>query len=162
MPIRNPRWLPMQDIVLTQYHIGKYRKNLFLKNYWAEWTHSVHEWSLNGLFIKFVFFVMIWNPRWPPLQVIVLTQDHMGKYRNIFFSEDIALIEPNLCINHWKVLYKLCVFYVDRNSKMTTTAGHSFYIGPIGSFYNQMNDTGSWEPLVYLCSPWRWVQNVFL
>ena len=39
-------------------------------------------------------------------------------------------------------------FYVDRNSKMTTTAGHSFYIGPIGSFYNQVNDTGSWEPLV--------------
>jgi hypothetical protein len=40
-----------------------------------------------------------------------------------------------------------CVFYVDRNSKMTTTAGHSFYIGPIGSFYDQVNDTGSWEPL---------------
>jgi hypothetical protein len=34
-------------------------------------------------------------------------------------------------------------FYVDRNSKMTTTAGHSFYIEPIGSFYNQVNDTGS-------------------
>jgi hypothetical protein len=55
----------------------------------------------------------------PPPQVIVLTQDHMGKYRNIFFSVAIALIEPKLCINHWKVLYKLCVFYVDRNSKMT-------------------------------------------
>jgi hypothetical protein len=41
------------------------------------------------------------------------------------------------------VLYKLCVFYVDRNSKMTTTAGYSFYIGPIGFFYNQVNDTGS-------------------
>ena len=41
-------------------------------------------------------------------------------------------------------------FYVDRNSKMTTTAGHSFYIGPIGSFYNQVNDTGSWEPLVVI------------
>ena len=67
----------------------------------------------------------------------------------MFFSEAIALIEPKLCINHWKVLYKLCAFYVDRNSKMTTTAGHSFYIGPIGSFYNQVNDTGSWEPLVY-------------
>ena len=66
----------------------------------------------------------------------------------MFFSEAIALIEPKLCINHWKVLYKLCVFYVDRNSKMTTTAGHSFHIGPIGSFYNQVNDTGSWEPLV--------------
>jgi hypothetical protein len=32
---------------------------------------------------------------------------------------------------------------------MTTTAGHSFYIGPIVFFYNQVNDTGSWEPLVY-------------
>jgi hypothetical protein len=42
-----------------------------------------------------------------------------------------------------KVLYKLCVFYVDRNSKITTTAGHSFNIGPIGSFYNQVNVTGS-------------------
>jgi hypothetical protein len=35
-----------------------------------------------------------------------LTRDHMGKYRNIFFFEAIALIEPNMCINHWKVLYK--------------------------------------------------------
>jgi hypothetical protein len=26
---------------------------------------------------------------------------------------------------------------------MTTTAGHGFYIGPIGSFYYQVNDTGS-------------------
>jgi hypothetical protein len=66
-----------------------------------------------------------------------------GKYRNIFFSEAIALIEPKLCSNHWKIFYKLHVFYVDRNSKMTTTAGHSFYIGPIGSFYYQVNDTGS-------------------
>ena len=55
MPIGNPRWLPMQDIVLTHYHIGKYRKNLFLKNYWAEWTHSVHEWSLNGLLLTLCF-----------------------------------------------------------------------------------------------------------
>jgi hypothetical protein len=39
------------------------------------------------------------NPRWLPPQVIVLTQDHMGKYRNIFLSEAIALIEPKLCIN---------------------------------------------------------------
>ena len=39
-------------------------------------------------------------------------------------------------------LQTLC-FYVDWNSKMTTTAGHNFYIGPIGSFDNQVNDTGS-------------------
>ena len=67
----------------------------------------------------------------------------MGKCRNIFFFEGIAPIEPKLCINHWKGFYKLRVFYVDRNFKMTTTAGHSFYIGPIGSFYYQVNDTGS-------------------
>jgi hypothetical protein len=58
-----------------------------------------------------------------------------------------------LCINHWKVLYKLYVFYADCNSKMTTTAGHSFYIGPIVFFYNQVNDTGSSEPLVWFCGP---------
>jgi hypothetical protein len=38
---------------------------------------------------------------------------------------------------------------------MTTTAGRSFYIGPIGYFYNQVNDTGSWEPLV--C-----IRNIYL
>ena len=48
---------------------------------------------------------------------------------------------------------QICVFYVDRNSKMTTTAGHSFYIGPIGSFYNDVNDTGSQEPLVKCSRP---------
>ena len=108
------------------------------------WNQTAQELSLEGPLI----FMPIGNPRWLPPQVILLTQDHMGKYRNIFFSEAIALIEPKLCINHWKVLYTLCVFYVVRNSKMTTTAGHSFYIGPIGSVYNQVNDTGSWEPLV--------------
>jgi hypothetical protein len=50
----------------------------------------------------------------------------MNKDQRLF--EAIAVIEPKLCFNHWKVLYKLCVFYVDRISKMTTTAGqsHSF------------------------------------
>jgi hypothetical protein len=73
-----------------------------------------------------------------------LTLDPMGKCSNAFFSETTNIIKAKLYMNvHWMVLYKLCVFYVDRNSKMTTTAGHSFYIGPIGSFYNQVNDTGS-------------------
>jgi hypothetical protein len=38
---------------------------------------------------------------------------------------------------------------------MTTTAGHSFYIGPIGFFYNPVNDTGSGEPLVSIYFLWR-------
>jgi hypothetical protein len=48
------------------------------------------------------------NPRWLPPQVIVLTQDHIGKYRNIFFSEAIALIEPK----HKKNQLALCKNYV--------------------------------------------------
>ena len=82
--------------------------------------------------------------------------------KNVFFSEAIALIKPKLCINHWKILYKLRVFYVDRNSKMTTTAGHSFYIGPIGSFYNQVNDTGSCEPLVCVMLCWSLLVLLYL
>jgi hypothetical protein len=44
----------------------------------------------------------------------------------MFFSEAIALIEPKLFINHWKVLYKLCVFYVDRNVSKSIKF-HVFY-----------------------------------
>ena len=61
----------------------------------------------------------------------------------MFFSEAIALIESKLHQSLEGPLQTLCFFYVDRNSKLTTTAGHSFYIGPVGSFYNQVNDTGS-------------------
>jgi hypothetical protein len=43
---------------------------------------------------KLLFFMPIGNPRWPPPQVIVLTQTIWEKYKNIFFSEAIALIEP--------------------------------------------------------------------
>ena len=53
-------------------------------------------------------------------------------------------------------------FYVDRNSKMTTTAGHSFYIGTIGSFYNQVNDTGSCEPLVCVMLCWSLLVLLYL
>jgi hypothetical protein len=35
MPIRNPRWLPPQVIVLTQDHIGKIQKYLIKKNNWS-------------------------------------------------------------------------------------------------------------------------------
>jgi hypothetical protein len=42
-----------------------------------------------------------------------------------FFSATTWIIETKLPRNdHWKVLYKVCVFYADRKSKMATTAGH--------------------------------------
>jgi hypothetical protein len=50
------------------------------------------------------------------------TFEHVSKR---FFSETTWIIETKLPRNdHWKVLYKVCVFYADRKSKMATTAGH--------------------------------------
>ena len=116
--IWNSKWRLRQDL----FNIGPYRKNVS-KRFFSET-------KLPG------------NDHWKVLCFLCRSEIQdgchhrtiSGKYRNIFFSEAIELIEPKLCINHWKVLYKLCVFYVDRNSKMTTTAGHIFYIGPIGFF----------------------------
>jgi hypothetical protein len=39
-------------------------------------------------------------------------------------------------IDHWKVLYKVCVFYADRKSKMATTAGHRLTLDPMGKCSN--------------------------
>jgi hypothetical protein len=56
---------------------------------------------------KFEFFMPIRNPRWLPPQVTVLTQDHMGKCSNAFFSETTNIIKAKLYMNvHWMVLYK--------------------------------------------------------
>ena len=49
-----------------------------------------------------------------------------------FFSETTWTVETNLPRNdHWKVLYKVCVFYADRISKMATTA-----LDPMGKCSN--------------------------
>jgi hypothetical protein len=56
---------------------------------------------------KFRFFMLIGNPRWPPLQEI----DYLvpiGKCSNAFFSETTNMIKAKLNMNvHWMVLYKL-------------------------------------------------------
>jgi hypothetical protein len=50
-----------------------------------------------------------------------------------FFSETTWTIETKLPRNdHWKVLYKVCVFYADRKSKMAATTGHSINTEPYG------------------------------
>jgi hypothetical protein len=43
-----------------------------------------------------------------------------------FFSE--TKLHRN---DHWKVLYKVSVFYADRKSKMATTAGHGLTLDPM-------------------------------
>jgi hypothetical protein len=55
-----------------------------------------------------------------------LTLDPMGKCSNAFYSETTNMIKAKLYMNdHWKVLYKISVFYADRKSKMAATTGHS-------------------------------------
>jgi hypothetical protein len=54
-----------------------------------------------------------------------------------FFSETTWIIETKLPRNdHWKVLYKVCVFYADRKSKMATTTGHKLTLDPMGKCSN--------------------------
>ena len=66
-----------------------------------------------------------------------LTLDPMGKCSNAFFSETTNMIKAKLYMNvHWKVLYKLYVFYVDRKSKMATTAIHRLTLDPMGKCSN--------------------------
>ena len=59
-----------------------------------------------------------------------LTLDTGENVSKRFFSETTRTIETKLPRNdHWKVLYKVYVFYVDRKSKMAATAIHKFNIG---------------------------------
>ena len=75
---------------------------------------------------KFLFFMPIGNPRWPPPQ-------DMGKYSNAFFSETTNMIKAKLYMNaHWMVIYKVYNFYTDSKSKMAATTGHNINTGPYG------------------------------
>jgi hypothetical protein len=72
-----------------------------------------------------------------------LTLDPMGKmFQNASSLKPLGQLKPNcpgMIIGRSSTNFLF--FNADPKSKMTTTAGHSFYIGPIGSFYNQVNDT---------------------
>jgi hypothetical protein len=54
-----------------------------------------------------------------------------------FYSETTWTVETKLPMNdHWKVLYKIQVFYADRKYKMATTAGHRLTLDPMGKYSN--------------------------
>jgi hypothetical protein len=63
-----------------------------------------------------------------------LTLDPMGKmFQNASSLKPLWTVETKLPRNdHWKVLYKVSVFYADRKSKMAATTGHSINTGPYG------------------------------
>ena len=53
-----------------------------------------------------------------------------------FFSETTWRVETKLLRNdHWNVLYKVYVFYVDLKSKMAATAEHRLTLDPYGKMF---------------------------
>jgi hypothetical protein len=54
-----------------------------------------------------------------------------------FFSETTGTVETKLPRkDHWKVFYKIYVFYVDWKSKMAATAIHRLTLDPMGKCSN--------------------------
>jgi hypothetical protein len=88
----------------------------------------------------FEHFPIGFNVNLCPAVVAILNFRSASKNRN--FVENLPMIIPGQfgfnCPSgfreeaflprndHWKVLYKVCVFYADRKSKMATIAGHRF------------------------------------
>jgi hypothetical protein len=55
-------------------------------------------------------------------------------------------VETKLPMNdHWKVLYKVSVFYADLNSKMAATAGHRLTLDPMGKYSNAVSEKKHFE-----------------
>ena len=75
--------------------------------------------------------------------VIKSRKQKSRQYKGVIKSR--KQIETKLPRNdHWKVLYKVCVFYAGRKSKMATTAGHRLTLDPMGKMFQ---NASSLKPL---------------
>ena len=179
MWIGNPRWLPPPDIVLTQDHMGIYRNIFFsetteliepgidmnddwmalykvtffilvgnprwlpvcrllsklshlmllLRNHWVNWNQTWQECSLDGSLQNYCFFVVAEYSTLLPGPI--MWSDWLNFQKSCILKL-INWLKPNFMNDHWNVLYKVSVFYVDQKSKMAATAGHRFKTGPYG------------------------------
>ena len=109
---------------------------------------------------SFCFFMLIGNPRWPPLQDILLTQDYMGKYRNILLSETTELIEPKLYMDVlWMVLYKITVFRSSLIFNMAARANNVLWLAEISKLlFSETNELT--EPKLYMNDHWKVLYQV--
>ena len=93
-----------------------------------------------------------------------LTLDPMGKnVSKRFFSETTRTVETKLPRNdHLKVLYKVYVFYADRNFKMTTTAIHILTLDPMGKCSNPFfsETTNMIKAKLYMNVDWMVLYNL--
>ena len=93
-------------------------------------------------FTKFVFYVNRKSKMATTLQDILLTQDYMGKYRNILLSETTELIEPKLYMDVlWIVLYKITVFCSSLIFNMAARAKNVLWLAEISKFlFSETNE----------------------
>ena len=116
-------------------------KCLLFRNYEYDESQTVHECSLDGLLqiLGFLLQYEIQNGGYGR------TQFHIGSYgKNVSkrFSETTWTIETKLPKNdHWKVLYKVCVFYANRKSKMAAITGHRLTLDHMGKCSNAFSET---------------------
>ena len=80
-----------------------------------------------------------------------------------FFSETTWTIETKLPRNdHWKVLYKVYVFYADGKSKMAATAGHILTLDSMGKCSNAFfsETTNMIKAKLYMNVHWMVLYNL--
>jgi hypothetical protein len=92
---------------------------------------------------------------------------YIGPYgKNVsksFFSETTWTVETKLPRNdHWKVLYKIYVFYADRKSKMAATAINKLTLDPMGKYSNAFfsETTNMIKAKLYMNVHWMVLYNL--
>jgi hypothetical protein len=87
-----------------------------------------------------IVHLVIKKTNWSYVKTMSCSGSHLGitiNIKNTKFVKDLPMIDAQFRFNQCNS------FREEYISVFSPTAGHSFYIGPIGSFYNQVNDTGS-------------------
>jgi hypothetical protein len=75
------------------------------------------------------------------LTLIIFVVSEMKAFEHFSIGSNVNLCPAMAAIldfrdDHWKVLYKVEVFYVDRKSKMAATTGHRLTLDPMGKCSN--------------------------
>jgi hypothetical protein len=77
-----------------------------------------------------IVHLVIKRTSWFYVKTMSCSGSHLGipiNIKNTKFVKDLPMID-----DHWKILYKVFVFYADRKSKMAATTCHSINTGPYG------------------------------
>jgi hypothetical protein len=70
------------------------------------------------------------------LALIIFVVSEKKAFEHFPIRSNVNLCPAELPRNdHWKVLYKVSVFYADRISKMATTVGHRLTFDPVGKWF---------------------------